>query len=261
MVGDNVIVGDTDLVIEQVKERKNQLIRPKVSNIDQILICVSCAPPADLMLVDKLIISAKQNKIDAVLVITKNDILDEIFIEDIKNQYKDLGIKIISLSAKTEDNLKTLKTILKNKTSALAGQSGVGKSSLINAILNLNIKTNELIKKEIRGKNTTTASFLYKVDKNSFIIDTPGFCTMNLELKNAEDILMLYEDIYKYALGCKYKSCNHIDKTKDECGVMRALEEGKINKNRLDRLIKFYKTESGKRIIHTKGIKGGRKNV
>ena len=259
MVGDIAEISDGD-VIEEISARKNSLVRPKVANIDQIIICVSSEPPADLMLADKLIIASIQNNIEPIICITKTDILDNAFEEDIKAQYKGIKVKTISVSAKTNDGLDGLLKLLKNKTSALAGQSGVGKSSLINAILSEKIKTQELVKNSIRGKNTTTASFLYSLDKNTFIIDTPGFCTLDLEIKNAEEILALYPDIYAFARFCKYKSCNHIEKNSDECGVARALEEGKINKARLERFYKYYKTASGKRKIYSKGKKG-KKNV
>ncbi|MBQ7579065.1 MAG: ribosome small subunit-dependent GTPase A [Clostridia bacterium] len=261
IVGDNVLVNTENGVVEEVQERRNQLIRPSVANIDQIIICLSFSPPADLLMVDKLIIASIKNNITPIICITKNDILDENFAKNIKEQYKGINLKIITASVLKENGLIEILSVLRNKTSVLAGQSGVGKSSLINAICGTNIKTSNLVKNDIRGKNTTTASRLYTIDKNTFIIDTPGFCTINLELKNAEEILSLYPDIYKYASFCKYKSCNHINKTSEECGVIYALNKGEINKERLNRFYKFYETESGKRTKFSKGIKGGRKNV
>ena len=260
MVGDVAKISEDGLVIEQIKERKNSLVRPKVANVNQIIICVSSEPPADLMLADKLIIASIKNNIEPIICITKTDIVGDKFEAEIKAQYKAIKVKTISVSAKTHDGLDNLLKLLKNKTSALAGQSGVGKSSLINAILGETIKTQELVKNSIRGKNTTTASFLYSLDKNTFLIDTPGFCTLDLEIKKAEEILALYPDIYDFARFCRYKSCNHIDKNADECGVTKALEEGKINKARLERFYKYYKTASGKRTIYNKGKKG-KKNV
>lgn len=262
LVGDRVLIDEINKSIESVLPRKNQLIRPKVANVDQVLICLSSEPPCDLLLVDKLIILANDNKITPIVCVTKLDILDKQFINEIKEQYEPLGVKVIEISATKNENINKLWQILKNKITVLAGQSGVGKSTLLNTLnKSLNIKTSDLTSKILRGKNTTTETKLYVLQNNALVLDTPGFSVLELSKITAQEFLMAYPDIYKFAKDCNYKSCNHIDKSSTECGVNRALEEGKINKARYDRFCREYLRLAGKRPIYNKTNKKGKNNV
>ncbi|MBQ7452932.1 MAG: ribosome small subunit-dependent GTPase A [Clostridia bacterium] len=252
VVGDDVEFDENLEVITMVNERRNVLVRPRVANIDQMLICLSTQPPADLILVDKLIMICNQNKIEPIICITKSDLQDVAYAKNISRQYGPLGVKILTCSSKTGEGIQEVEAVLEHKVTAFAGQSGVGKSALINTIDGSNtLKTQELTKNRLRGKNTTTSCSIFEV-KGALIVDTPGFCVANLKEENAEDFLMLYTDIYSFADGCRYKSCNHIDKTEDECAVVRALSEGKLAKERFDRFYKIYSRLSGKRKVYDK---------
>lgn len=239
LVGDFVLVNLDNFSIENVLPRKSVLVRPRVANIDQLLICITIMPEADLFIADRLIILAVKNNIEPIIVITKSDLNVSGFKERIEANYKGLGLKILTFSTSNQSEAEKLLSILSNKTTAIAGQSGVGKSSLINAVENsLTIKTSKLSKLN-RGKNTTSASYIYEVG-NAKIFDTPGFSVVDLNESNPIEFLKLYPDIYRFSNFCKYKTCNHLNKTEQECGVVKAINTGDINKERFERFMKDY---------------------
>ena len=242
-VGDFVKIDENNLTIEEIMPRKNDLIRPSVANLDNLLICVSSLPEPDFTIIDNLIIMAERNKVNPIIVITKDDLGQDKLTKRLKENYSALNIKIIVTSAK-QDKTSSLTSLLENKTSAFAGSSGVGKSSLINSLIKTNIKTSELSGIG-RGKNTTTSSQIYLIG-NARVLDTPGFSSLTHFAKTPEEFLDLYPDIAKYKTGCRYKTCNHLDKSPDDCAVIRALEENEICRERFDRFIKGYKLLTGR---------------
>lgn len=261
LVGDMVEV-DVDLkVITEIKPRKNELVRPAVANVDQIVICLSSLPKADLTLVDKMVALALSKNIMPIICITKTDITDSNFIAETKQQYSPIGVKILSVSAKQNEGVNEIMALLRGKISVFAGQSGVGKSTLINALnSSLKIKTGELTVYG-RGKNTTTANQIYDFD-DSLIIDTAGFSALSLGGVSPEKLTELYPDIYGFARECRYKSCSHYQKTADECGVINAIEQNRLSKARFDRyLIEYLKATDRYKIYDRKTKRKGKKNV
>lgn len=242
LVGDIVefSVNDYDKdknVITKILPRKNQLVRPYISNLDQLFIVLSKSPKPDYLLIDKLIIYAKINNITPIIVINKSDILSEQEIAEIKGQFP--TYKIIVVSAINND-VTELKQLLANKISAFAGQSAVGKSSLINAISpNLNLQTNGLSSKIERGQHTTRHNEIYIMDNNIYIADTPGFSMLSLDLKPSE-LKDYYDDFKVFEDDCRYVGCDHINCKAKDCGVVKAVEEGKICLSRFDRYCKIY---------------------
>ncbi len=242
LVGDIVefSVNDYDKdknVITKILPRKNQLVRPYISNLDQLFIVLSKSPKPDYLLIDKLIIYAKINNITPIIVINKSDILSEQEIAEIKGQFP--TYKIIVVSAINND-VTELKQLLVNKISAFAGQSAVGKSSLINAISpNLNLQTNGLSSKIERGQHTTRHNEIYIMDNNIYIADTPGFSMLSLDLKPSE-LKDYYDDFKVFEDDCRYVGCDHINSKAKDCGVVKAVEEGKICLSRFDRYCKIY---------------------
>lgn len=242
LVGDIVefSVNDYDKdknVITKILPRKNQLVRPYISNLDQLFIVLSKSPKPDYLLIDKLIIYAKINNITPIIVINKSDILSEQEIAEIKGQFP--TYKIIVVSAINND-VTELKQLLVNKISAFAGQSAVGKSSLINAISpNLNLQTNGLSSKIERGQHTTRHNEIYIMDNNIYIADTPGFSMLSLDLKPSE-LKDYYDDFKVFEDDCKYVGCDHINSKAKDCGVVKAVEEGKFCLSRFDRYCKIY---------------------
>ncbi len=240
-MGDNVEIKKDEFsnnyVITKVLPRKNELIRPKVTNIDQLLIVVSPVPKPDLMLVDKLIINCFINNIEPILVINKSDITSSQQIKDLKEQFEQVVKKIIVVSALKQNNIQELKSVLQNKTSVFAGQSAVGKSSLLNAIdPQINQATNILSKKVERGKHTTRECTIFVLENNILIADTPGFSMLELNFK-FPDLPYYYPEFENYK--CKFNNCTHT--TEVGCEVINAVNNGKINLERYNRYAQLLK--------------------
>ncbi len=227
----------SNYVITKVLSRKNELIRPKVTNIDQLLIVISAVPKPDLYLVDKLIVNAIINDISPVLVINKTDLISQEEIDDYVNEYGSVVDKIILTSAIKNSNIEELKAVLKDKTSVFAGQSAVGKSSLLNAIdSNINQATNILSRKVERGKHTTRECTIFVLDNNILIADTPGFSMLELNIKHTE-LKDYYPEFAPYT--CKFTNCTHTNE--QTCNVKLAAENGEINKDRYLRYTEIFK--------------------
>ena len=244
-VGDYVKISENNYskgtyVIDKVLPRKNQLIRPNVTNIDQLVIVLAITPQPDLSLIDKLIIFAELNDISPILVINKVDISNETEIQNLVLQYKDVVKEIIVISAKNNIGIENLKLVLKGKFSALAGQSAVGKSTLINALdSKLNLDTNGLSEKISRGKHTTRHSEIYKID-DILIADTPGFSMLEIDKISYDDLHYYYKDFAPYFAECKFSGCTHINCTADNCEVVKNVKNGKIHLERYQRYCKMY---------------------
>ena len=230
---DGIFVGDRveceSGVIEKVYERKNILVRPPLANVDTMIIVVAMEPKPDFLLVDKLLVFCVVKGIKPILCINKSD-LSESFVKDVKNIYKGV-VDIVSISTLDESVMK-LKKYIKGIT-ALAGQSAVGKSSIINALLGKEIAIiGDFSKKVMRGKQTTRLVELYDLGDNKYLADTAGFSKLSEELLiiNENELKDYYPDFINYAHMCKYKSCQHLG-AKD-CGVVKAVNEGKISKIR-----------------------------
>ena len=233
-VGDLVVLEKDS--ITKVLPRKNDLIRPSVCNIDAIVILVAPLPKPDYLLIDKLIINAVQLGVEIIFVINKND-LSSTFFTEFCTQYKDINAKFYSINTITKDGVEEVKNALKNKLSVLAGQSAVGKTSFVNALFNLNLKTGELSEKISRGKHTTTSSKIYEQD-GVRVIDSPGFAVVYASV-NHREIQDYYEEYLEYAPSCKFRGCKHIEEP--NCAVKKAVEEGKLSKERYNRYIEIYK--------------------
>ena len=225
-VGDEVEVNEADKVIENVLPRKNLLIRPPLANLDQLIIVVASEPVPDFMIVDKLILFCMINNVEPVLCLNKLD-LDDV---DLK-AYSFL--KVIKVSAKSGQNLEELKKLFKGKVSAFAGQSAVGKSALINALVpEASALEGELSQKIKRGKNTTRHAQLYLLGPKTFLADTAGFTALDETLLNVDysRLWTYYPDFISFAKNCKYRSCEHIQE--EDCGVRQAVRESKLDKGR-----------------------------
>lgn len=233
LVGDFCLVNMNDLVIDEILKRKNTLNRPSVSNIDVALIITSIKEPnLSLNLLDKLITSVIYHNIEPVICFTKLDLADnedKILIETLSKYYKSIGIEVLY-----SDNLDELKKTLKHKTIALTGQSGSGKSSLLNKIdKTLNLKTDKISTHLGRGKHTTRHVELFFTN-DMLIMDTPGFSNLDDNI-SLEDLKSCFFEFKKYP--CLYTSCNH--HKEKECNVIKAVNDGNILKSRYDNYLKI----------------------
>ena len=229
LVGDKVEINEQDKYITKIYPRKNSLIRPSVSNVDQALIVTSVKTPNfDTNLLDKLLTIISFNNIEPVICFTKLDLLDnkeQKEIETYINYYNNLGYKTVTNSKK-----ENFSNIFDNKITVLAGQSGAGKSSLLN-LLNptLKLQTNEISKALNRGKHTTRHTELYKL-LGGYIADTPGFSQVDFRKMTKYDIRDNMKEMFDNLHECKYRDCMHIKE--DGCKVKQLLAEGTILKSR-----------------------------
>ncbi|OGN61041.1 MAG: ribosome small subunit-dependent GTPase A [Chlamydiae bacterium RIFCSPHIGHO2_12_FULL_27_8] len=242
-VGDNVLISieNNKASIEEVLPRKSILSREDTktkkqkiiaANIDQVLIIGSLYNPQfKPHLIDRYIIAAIKGNMDAIIIINKIDLLEKDLKEkekylDFLNIYTDLGYKIIPVSSKRKNNLSKIIEVMQNKVSVFSGQSGTGKSSILNKLFNLKLKTGKT-SKLMKGTHVTTRSTLIELNENSYCIDTPGIKSFSIFDLTINDIKEYFFDIELYAKKCKFFNCNHIDEP--ECNVKKAVKNNKIS--------------------------------
>lgn len=228
-------------IITNILPRKNSLIRPSIANLDQLIIVISSVPKPDLYLVDALLIYCKQHDIYPVIVLNKLDLFEKSFIDNIKAEYNNVVDKVLPISAKTGTGIKELEQILGGKLSAFAGQSAVGKSSILNAMAkDLNIPVQEVSHKIQRGKHTTRSTEIYLLG-DMLIADTPGFSMLDLIDFKFDELKYYYNDFVISSNNCKYTGCNHINAKASDCGVIKDVQENRISNARYQRYLKFFK--------------------
>lgn len=247
LAGDRVIFEKQDSkegFITKILDRKNSLIRPAVANVE--LLCVVAAikdPDPDLFILDKLMAVAKKNDIDVLLIINK---VDTASAEPLKNVYNNAGFETVEISAVNKEQyteaIEKIRNAVKGKISFFTGASGVGKSSILNAVFpELSLETGEISKNIRRGKHTTRVTTLFKMGENTYVGDTPGFSMLDVagfNMIDVDSLLSSFPDIEKFALDCKYKKCTHV--CEDGCNVMDALERGEIVKSRHESYVTLY---------------------
>lgn len=243
LVGDYVTVlvqDDQTGYINSVKERKNSLVRPPIANIDSLVLVNSVIDPKpNLFVLDKLIAISEFNNMDPVIVFTKIDLASH---EEYSEIYKKAGFNVFCINNKTKEGVSELLEFLNGKLCAFSGNSGVGKSSLLNAInSDFNIKTGDTSQKLGRGKHTTRHTELFEINYNTYIADTPGFSAIETEkfqIILKEDLPLCFREFKNYTENCKFTGCSH---TKEKgCAVLKALEEGKISPSRHASYLNMY---------------------
>lgn len=241
VVGDMVeieIIEGKNAIINKILERKTYIKRPKIANISQIVFVVSTKEPKpDLLMLDKQICYAESLNIKPIIVLNKIDLSD--IYKEIENTYKKVGYKVILTNAKELIGIEKLKKELKGKISAFSGNSGVGKSTIINALFNEEMtKEGEISSKNKKGKNTTTDVKLYELENDTYIADTPGFSSFEIPEIESEDLDKYFIDFSKYIKECEFVGCTHIKE--QNCGIKKAVEDGKIDSKRYERFCKIY---------------------
>lgn len=226
--------------LSQVLDRRNQLVRPPVANLDCLVIVVSVADPAPVPLViDKMIAIAEKNDIEPVVVINKADLGDTQVWEKI---YRLAGLPVFVLSAFDKEAIQPLRQALAGKLSAFTGNSGVGKSSLLNAMHpDLSLATGEISQKLGRGRHTTRTVSLYSLPGGGYIADTPGFSSLDMERAQPilkDELPFCFREFAPFLNGCRFTSCVHVKEK--ECAVRQAVAEGKIARSRYESYVAMY---------------------
>lgn len=226
--------------IESIQPRKTQLIRPAVANIDQLAIIIAAkAPEPDFLLLDKLLVTAAVKGIDPLICINKIDLdADEIY-KEVVNSYEKTGYPVVAMSSKSGMGIEDFKEKLRGRVTVLAGQSGVGKSTILNNIAGSWVmKTGDISQKIERGKHTTRHAELFELNFGGYVVDTPGFSSFELDEIKAEELQFYYPDFIKYIDGCKFRGCNHI--AEPGCRVKEKVSSRNIDNGRYTRYIQLY---------------------
>lgn len=247
---------DTIGIINKINERKNYIIRKSVNlskqthiiaaNLDQVFLLITLNnPPTHTVFIDRFLVTAKAYQIPAILVFNKTDTYTDEERDEVKYLaalYRDIGYTCIGISAITGKNVDTIKEWMVGKTSMFSGHSGVGKSTLINAIdPNLNLKTAQISQQHLQGQHTTTFAEMYDMDFGARIIDTPGIKGFGIVDMEKEEIGDYFPELFKLKQDCKFNNCIHIDEPK--CAVKDALEEGIIAWSRYQSYLQMVKGE------------------
>lgn len=224
--------------IEKIFPRRNVLIRPPVSNIDMLVAVIAAKDPEpDTFLADKLILSAEISGIEPVICINKSDLKAD---KCIYNAYKNAGYKTLLVSARDNKDINKLLEIIKGKTSAFAGLSGVGKSTILGLLTGAEQETGEISRKIRRGRHTTRCVELLELLCGGYVLDTPGFSSFEIGGIKAEELQNYFPEILPHIDKCRFKGCSH---TKEpDCAVKAAVENGEIAKSRYESYLSFYET-------------------
>lgn len=226
--------------IEEIFPRESQLIRPAVANVNQIAIVIAVkSPQPDFTLLDKLLISTEQKGISAIICINKIDLDEKAEYTNIIRAYEKAMYKVIALSAVTGTGFDELELTLRGKTTVFAGQSGVGKSSILNKILNSYVmKTGSISDRIERGRHTTRHAELIELKSGGFVVDTPGFSSFEISGIEADELQNFYPEFREYIGRCKFTGCVHI--SEPYCEVKSALEKKVLDSGRYRRYVEFY---------------------
>lgn len=258
LIGDNVTVSIDDstpdgIVISSIAPRRNSLIRPPLANLDYLFIVFAAAKPSPVIeTVDKLVAIAVHNSITPVVVITKSDLQSDAA-EEYADIYRLVGIPTFVTSSEAGEGINALEeyireNVTEGRTSAFAGASGVGKSTLMNALFpSLTLATAEISRKIERGRHTTRHVEIFDIENSSatgFLADTPGFSLIDFarfDFFSLEELLPTFPELVPYVGSCRYADCAHVGEGADECAVAKACAEGKIAPTRLESYRSIYR--------------------
>lgn len=252
MVGDNVEIDVIDEAegtgnIKSLYPRKNELIRPVVANIDQALVIFAVKEPdPNFNLLDRFLVSMEIQGVPGIICFNKQDRISEEEKAFLNDAYGKSTYRLIFTSAKYGEGIDELRSILSGKTTAVAGPSGVGKSSIIKAINpGADVETGEISRKLARGKHTTRHSEIIRIDDDTFIMDTPGFSSLYVDIEHEEELKDYFPEFVDFAPECRFNGCVHINEP--DCAVKAAVASGKISDIRYKSYMAIYEEIKAKR--------------
>ncbi len=245
LVGDNVEIEVLDEEsktgnIVDIIDRENELIRPAVANIDQALVVFALKSPVpNLNLLDRFLVMMETQNVETVICFNKLDLVNEEDIEALKKTYQNAGYKVLFASANNGQGIEEIKEVIEGKTTAFAGPSGVGKSSILNAIMPMaNSQTGDISKKIQRGKHTTRHTEIFNVQDNTYLMDTPGFSSMYVCECEKEELKQYFPEIYEYEGECRFNGCVHVNEP--NCIVKEKVMIGNIGQSRYENYLLLY---------------------
>jgi ribosome biogenesis GTPase len=245
LVGDDVEI-DTDNqpegigTIVEILPRKNELIRPAVANVDQAMVIFAAAEPEpNLNLLDRFLIMMQKQKLNTIVCFNKVDIVTEHEINKLNEIYKQCGYEVRFASMLQKEGISFIYELMKGKTTVLAGPSGVGKSTFINTVQPAaNMETGDISEKIKRGKHTTRHSELIYIEKDTYIMDTPGFSSLYINEIEKEELKDYFTEFKEFESECRFIGCSHLNEP--GCAVKEALKDKKISKIRYDNYVTLY---------------------
>ncbi len=245
LVGDNVEIAVIDEAnklgnVEKILPRKNELIRPAVSNIDMALVIFASAKPdPNFNLLDRFLCMMEYQKVPVTICFNKIDLVDQEKLKEYSGIYEPAGYNVIFTCTKTKEGLGSIRSLLEGKTTTVAGPSGVGKSSIINCLQSdITMETGTISEKIERGKHTTRHSEIIPVSHDTYIMDTPGFSSMDVPGVEKEDLWTCYPEFVRHEPYCRFIGCSHINEP--DCGVKTAVEDGEISPVRYENYKLLY---------------------
>lgn len=249
LVGDyvDILEKGNGCMIDKILPRRNVLIRPPVANVDMAVYVIACrSPEPNFSLLDRFLLSAVSQSLDIVLCVNKIDLENIEYVEKLTAPYKNTGIKIIFTSTKSGQGIDELKEQLRNRITVFAGPSGVGKSSLLNCLQpSLKLKTGIISEKLERGRHTTRHCELMELQWGGYVLDTPGFSSMDIDTIEKEQLELLFPEFNEYSGDCKFAGCSHI--SEPGCAVKEAVEKNEIHPLRYESYVKLYDEISKRR--------------
>lgn len=238
LVGDEILltkgeISDEHGWIEEIMPRKSECFRPPVANVTLMALVIAPKPEPDFLLIDKMLILSRRNGLRCILIVNKCDLDQELYGKVLK-QYEGADIVTCAVSAQEKTGLDALKEMLKGEMVCFSGQSGVGKSTLLNSLFNLGVETGVISRKIEHGKNTTRHAELFDAD-GFRILDTPGFSLLTLDEEPVDPVMLQdeYPEFVPYLGQCRFSPCYHM--YEPGCAVLNAVQEGKINQERMNR--------------------------
>lgn len=245
LVGDNVEIAVIDEAnklgnVEKILPRKNELIRPAVSNIDMALVIFASAKPdPNFNLLDRFLCMMEYQNVPVTICFNKIDLVDQEKLKEYSGIYEPAGYNVIFTCTKTKEGLGSIRSLLEGKTTTVAGPSGVGKSSIINCLQSdITMETGTISEKIERGKHTTRHSEIIPVSHDTYIMDTPGFSSMDVPRFEKEDLWTCYPEFVRHEPYCRFIGCSHINEP--DCGVKAAVEDGEISPVRYENYKLLY---------------------